>query len=56
MSSQITITLPDSSTLTAERGETVSGIIGKISPGLQRAALAGALDGVAVDLSRTVER
>lgn len=55
LSSQTTITLPDGSTLAAERGETVYAIIGRISPGLQKAALAGVLDGVPVDLSRAVE-
>ena len=54
MSSPITITLPDSSTLQAEKGDSVFSIIGKIGASLQKAALAAFVDGVPVDLSRAV--
>ncbi|MBP7735209.1 MAG: threonine--tRNA ligase [Spirochaetes bacterium] len=52
----MTITLPDASTLRADSGESAHSILGKISPGLQRAALAAVIDGVPADLSRAVER
>lgn len=55
MGSPITITLPDGSTISAESGSTVYQVIGQIGSGLQKAALAAKLDGVAVDLSVPVE-
>lgn len=55
MSGQITITLPDKSTVTAERGESVHGILGKIGAGLQKAALAAEVNGVPVDLGHAVD-
>ncbi len=51
LSSNITITLPDSSAITVEKGEKASGIIGKTNPALKKAALAALVDGVPVDLS-----
>jgi threonyl-tRNA synthetase len=56
LSSPITITLPDSSTLQAAKGDSVFSIIGKISPSLQKAAVAALVDGVPVDLSHAVDK
>jgi threonyl-tRNA synthetase len=56
LSGQITITLPDSSTISAGKGDSVHSIIGKISAGLQKAALAAAVDGVPVDLGTPLDR
>ena len=50
----ITITLPDSSTKEIERGTTVLQVAESIGTGLARAALAGRVDGRAVDLSYPV--
>ena len=44
MAGQITITLPDSTTLQAERGATVFDVIGAIGKGLQKAALAARME------------
>ncbi len=55
MSSQISITLPDSSTIQVERGVTVYDAIGSISKGLQKAALCADIDGRKVDLSMKLE-
>ncbi|MBN1498424.1 MAG: threonine--tRNA ligase [Spirochaetes bacterium] len=55
MGGQITITLPDSSTVAAERGESIHAILGKIGAGLQKAALAADVNGVPVDLGHAVE-
>jgi threonyl-tRNA synthetase len=54
LSSQIAVTLPDSSTLQVAKGDSVFSIIGRISPSLQKAALAAVIDGVPVDLSHAV--
>ena len=54
MSSPITITLPDASTLQAAKGDSVFSIIGKISSSLQKAAVAAFVDGVPVDLSHGI--
>ncbi|OHD69922.1 MAG: threonine--tRNA ligase [Spirochaetes bacterium RBG_16_49_21] len=51
----MTVTLPDSSPVKAQKGETAFSIIGKISPDLQKAALAAKVDGVPVDLSFPVD-
>ena len=50
----ITITLPDGSTREIERGTTVLQVAESIGSGLARAALAGRVDGRAVDLSYPV--
>ena len=50
----ITITLPDGSTKEIERGTTVLQVAESIGSGLARAALAGRVDGRAVDLSYPV--
>ena len=50
----ITITLPDGSTKEIERGTTVLQVAESIGAGLARAALAGRIDGRAVDLSYPV--
>ena len=50
----ITITLPDGSTKEIERGTTVLQVAESIGAGLARAALAGRVDGQAVDLSYPV--
>ncbi len=55
MSNEISITLPDSSVLKAEKGSTVLSIVGQISRGLQKAAVAAHINGQPVDLTRTVE-
>ncbi|TFH43394.1 MAG: threonine--tRNA ligase [Chrysiogenales bacterium] len=44
------MTLPDSSTLLAAKGETLFGIVGKIGTSLQKAAMAAKLDGVALNI------
>ncbi|MDE2698038.1 MAG: TGS domain-containing protein, partial [Gemmatimonadota bacterium] len=50
----ITITLPDGSTKEIDRGTTVLQVAESIGSGLARAALAGRVDGRAVDLSYPV--
>ncbi len=55
MSKQITVTLPDSSRVNAQKGDTAFSIIGTISPDLQKTALAAKVNGVPVDLSCAVE-
>ncbi|HQL80753.1 MAG TPA: threonine--tRNA ligase, partial [Spirochaetota bacterium] len=52
----LTITLPDSSTLQVPEGRTAFEAIGAISPRLQKAALAVAIDGVLADCSRVLDR
>src|SRR5690349_15427812 len=54
--SQITVTLPDGSTRTVPAGAPVSEVAQAISPGLARAALAGAVDDKLVDLSYPIEK
>ncbi len=54
MNSEITITLPDSSTIRAERGTTPYDIAGKISRNLQKNALAAKVNGEAVDMTRPI--
>ncbi len=54
MNSEITITLPDSSTMKAERGTTPYDIAGKISRNLQKNALAAKVNGEAVDVTRPI--
>ncbi|HOS39151.1 MAG TPA: threonine--tRNA ligase [Spirochaetota bacterium] len=55
MAGQITITLPDSTTLQAERGATVFDVIGAIGKGLQKAALAARVNGTPVDLASALD-
>jgi threonyl-tRNA synthetase len=55
LSKQITVTLPDSSRVNAQKGDTAFSIIGTISPDLQKTALAARVNGVPVDLSCAVE-
>ena len=54
MSKEIIITLPDSSTLSANNGDTVYNIIGKIGKGLQQAAVAAEVNGEERDLAFVV--
>ena len=56
MSNQITITLPDSSTISVEKGKTVYDAIGVISKGLQKAAVCAEVDGKLTDLSAVLEK
>ncbi|HRZ26614.1 MAG TPA: threonine--tRNA ligase [Spirochaetota bacterium] len=56
MSNQITITLPDSSTISVEKGKTVYDAIGVISKGLQKAAVCAEVDGKLADLSALLEK
>jgi threonyl-tRNA synthetase len=51
---QITVTLPDGKTLTAESGSTLYDIVGQIGKGLQKAAIAAEMNGEPSDLSRAV--
>lgn len=55
MSSEIKITLPDSSSVSAQKGSTVYDIIGTIGKGLQKAALIAKVDNELVDLSSTID-
>jgi threonyl-tRNA synthetase len=55
VSTTVTLTLPDGSNISVEKGATAYDAAGVISKGLQKAALAAKLDGTAVDLSRTLE-
>ena len=55
MSNDITITLPDKSTMTAAKGDTVFSVIGKIGKGLQKSALAAEINGEKVDLASTLQ-
>ncbi|MFQ5718478.1 MAG: threonine--tRNA ligase [Acidobacteriota bacterium] len=55
MSEQITITLPDGSRREFPRGATVGEIAASIGPGLARAALAGKVNGVVVDVARAID-
>ena len=55
MSTEIKLTLPDSSVISADAGSTIYDIIGAIGSGLQKAALAARINGEAVDLSSTVD-
>jgi threonyl-tRNA synthetase len=56
VASDVTLALPDNSTLTIERGATAYDAVGKISPRLQKAALAASLNGSLVDLSAGIEQ
>ncbi|HOW82957.1 MAG TPA: threonine--tRNA ligase [Spirochaetota bacterium] len=56
MSNQITITLPDSSTISVEKGKTVYDAVGVISKGLQKAAVCAEVDGKLTDLSAVLEK
>ncbi|MFH0977582.1 MAG: threonine--tRNA ligase [Spirochaetota bacterium] len=51
LSSEINITLPDSSILSAQKGNTVYQIIGNIGKGLQKAAICAKVNSDLVDLS-----
>ncbi len=51
----ITVTLPDGNTLDFESGVTVLEVAEKIGPGLAKAALAGRIDGILVDLRRALK-
>ncbi len=51
VSATITLTLPDSSKISVEKGATVHDAAGVISKGLQKAALAAKVKGLPVDLS-----
>jgi threonyl-tRNA synthetase len=53
---KVTLTLPDGKTLSLPRGSTVNDAAGAIGKGLQKAAVAGRLDGRTVDLGRKIER
>jgi len=55
LSNEIKITLPDSSLISAEKGQTVYDIIGSIGAGLQKAAVAAVINDVPVDLTFPVE-
>jgi len=55
VSTEIKLTLPDSSVISADAGSTIYDIIGAIGSGLQKAALAARINGEAVDLSSTVD-
>lgn len=55
MSEQIKITLPDSSIIEAQKGQSVYEIIGNIGNKLQKASLAAEINGTLVDLSTIVE-
>lgn len=50
----VTVTLPDGSTLSVEKGSTVLDAAKQIGEGLARAALAGKIDGKTVDLSARI--
>lgn len=50
----ISVSLPDGSSLAVPEGSTVGEVAGAIGPGLARAALAGRVDGELVDLDRVV--
>ncbi len=53
----VTITLPDGAQKTVAAGTTIADFVREqIGPGLAKAALAAKLDGVEVDLSRTLDR
>jgi threonyl-tRNA synthetase len=54
--SQVTITLPDGSSRTVPAGTRISQIAESISPRLAKAALAGLVDDVLVDLTFPIER
>ena len=53
--SEITVTLPDGTSRTVPAGTAVRAIAEVISPGLAKAALAGIIDGVMVDLTFPVQ-
>ncbi len=55
MSQEITIQLPDSSTVRAKRGSSVYDIVGSIGKGLQKAAVAAEVNHRKVDLGATVD-
>jgi len=55
LSEQIKITLPDSSIIEAQKGQSVYEIIGNIGNKLQKASLAAEINGTLVDLSTIVE-
>ena len=55
VSTTVTLTLPDGSNISVEKGATAYDAAGVISKGLQKAALAAKLDGTAVDVSRKIE-
>ena len=55
MNNEINIKLPDSKEIIAEQGTTVMEIIGKIGPGLQKHAIAAAINSSIVDLSHKVD-
>ncbi len=55
MSDMITVTLPDGSIREHPAGATVAQVAEGIGPGLAQAALAGKIDGAAVDLSTPIE-
>ena len=54
--SNITVTLPDGAHRSVPAGTSVRDVAGQLSPGLERAALAGVVDGKWVDLSYRLER
>ena len=55
MSDKITVTLPDSSTLSIEKGQSSYDVAGLISKGLQKNALAAKVNGVLVDITAPLE-
>lgn len=54
--SAVQVELPDGRTIEAAAGATVLEVAGQIGPGLARAALAGRIDGVLVDLRTPLEK
>ena len=53
---EVTVTLPDGSTKKMIKGATVKDVAESIGAGLARAAIAGKVDGVVVDLSAKIEK
>ncbi|MFH1431953.1 MAG: threonine--tRNA ligase [archaeon] len=54
--SEITVTLPDGNKMKIKKGSTVHDVAKKIGEGLARAALAGKLDTIPVDLATRIEK
>jgi len=55
VSAQVTVTLPDGSSLSVERSTSIYDVIGRIGKKLQKEALVAGLNGTVVDLSAPVE-
>lgn len=56
MMSEITVTLPDGNKMKIEKGKTVLDVAKNIGEGLARAALAGKIDNIPVDLNTKIEK